>query len=188
MTISPGITRLDAAFDEVIRAIYEHIDQENAIGPPTQLEKLGVWVEADEKSPSTYFSPIEDMAFHVRRCAGQSHARVLNLSSSHARLHSPSSRGLSHKTAAVAMDDVQANAVQEGYNAMQNAAYWQTRPVSILSRLVTIGSELARWKINASLSGYSSGPPLLLDSLCRLGPAFVKVRVASFACLPSIIF
>lgn len=114
---------------------------------------------------------------YSRRCAGQT--RVLDLGNCPVLLHRHVSSNRSrHIAAAYAVDDVQSQAVQEGYNALQNSAYWQTRPVSILTRLIIIGSELARWRISTTISGSSSGPPLLLDSLCRLGPAFVKIGQA----------
>ena len=115
------------------------------------------------------------MALNVysRRCAGQS--RVLSRNVPALTFHARASQ-----VAYVAGDDFQSQAVEEGYSAAQNAKYWETRPVAIISRLISIGSELVRWRISTSLSGNpsASGPPLLLDSLCRLGPAFVKIGQA----------
>ena len=81
--------------------------------------------------------------------------------------------------------DIGSMAVREGYNAMDNAAYWETRPVPVLSRLVRIGAEVVRWRVLSSPLGQSLAPPsanssatLLLEALIRLGPAFVKIGQA----------
>ncbi|GAX74122.1 hypothetical protein CEUSTIGMA_g1571.t1 [Chlamydomonas eustigma] len=83
--------------------------------------------------------------------------------------------------------DVCNQAVQDGYNAAENAAYWETRPVPVIARLLKIGTEFLRWqllssKMGSALLGSAGGaeasPALLLQALIRLGPAFVKIGQA----------
>ena len=77
---------------------------------------------------------------------------------------------------------------KDGYDAAENAAYWTTRPVPVISRCIGIAGEFMWWKLTSSrlgsvLLGSSGGGPeaspgLLLSALIRLGPAFVKIGQA----------
>ncbi|KAG1672433.1 hypothetical protein FOA52_013219 [Chlamydomonas sp. UWO 241] len=77
-------------------------------------------------------------------------------------------------------------AVADGYSATDNAAYWETRPVAVISRAVRIAGEVVRWRLLSSpvgqalfgSGGENAAPALLLDALIRLGPAFVKIGQA----------
>lgn len=87
-----------------------------------------------------------------------------------------------------ATSDICSMAVKGGYNAADNAAYWETRPVPVIARLVRIAAEFMRWQLLSSTVGKlvvsaagseaRSSPAILLEALIRLGPAFVKIGQA----------
>ena len=99
-----------------------------------------------------------------------------------------SSYGVGVNRANLCRDEVCDQAVKEGYNAADNAEYWQTRPVPVIARCLRIASEVLRWKLQSSSLGSAllgsggggpeASPALLLQALIRLGPAFVKIGQA----------
>ncbi|PRW57519.1 putative aarF domain-containing kinase chloroplastic [Chlorella sorokiniana] len=72
------------------------------------------------------------------------------------------------------------------YTPEENAAYWQTRPVAVVTRTLQISAALGSWLMEGRLTNRSAGQQQLTDVradklrhlLTELGPAFVKIGQA----------
>ncbi|KAI7842632.1 hypothetical protein COHA_003736 [Chlorella ohadii] len=72
------------------------------------------------------------------------------------------------------------------YTPEENAAYWQTRPVAVVTRTLQISAALGSWLMEGRLTNRGAGQQQLTDVradklrhlLTELGPAFVKIGQA----------
>jgi len=66
------------------------------------------------------------------------------------------------------------------YTAMENSAFWETRPVAVAKRLTEVGASLGTWFASGVILGEpSTGRASRLRSiLTSLGPAYIKIGQA----------
>lgn len=89
------------------------------------------------------------------------------------------------RQAAPDLDEEVVHLVTGGYTHEKNADYWQTRPVTVASRLAEVGASLGVWLAGGLASGATGistdakrRAGRLNEILTRLGPAYIKIGQA----------
>lgn len=87
--------------------------------------------------------------------------------------------------AAPDFDEEIVHLVTDGYTHERNVEYWQTRPVTVTSRLAEVGASLGVW-LAGGLASEATGASMNIKAragklnqiLTRLGPAYIKIGQA----------
>ena len=110
------------------------------------------------------------------------YTRLSNTSLTHPNAHA-SSRSIQTKAspkAALAANLEDDRIPFNEYSSEANAAYWSTRPVSVLKRMLQVGSTLGVWVAAGQIGGNipTDRADKLREILSNLGPTFIKIGQA----------